>query len=99
MRLRSCTVEPVWGTLLNFMKMKKVYTKGNKLAYKQLLMAAATYNLKKLMKFVSPKSIAKEAICVANKVKSCLSRFNNGMWEEIFVFLRTEVSIFTYCHI
>jgi len=27
MRLRSSTVEPVWGTLLTFMRMKKVYTK------------------------------------------------------------------------
>jgi len=51
MRLRSATVEPVWGTLLNFRRMKKVYTKGNDLANKQLLMASAAYNLKKLMNF------------------------------------------------
>ncbi|MDR2999806.1 MAG: hypothetical protein LBU89_00960 [Fibromonadaceae bacterium] len=45
------TVEPVWGTLLNFMRMKKVHTIGNALANKQILMAAATYNLKKLILF------------------------------------------------
>jgi hypothetical protein len=49
-RLRAVTVEPVLGTLLNFRRMKKVYTRGNELAHKQLLMAAAAYNLKKLMK-------------------------------------------------
>jgi len=49
MRLRSATVEPVLGTLLNFRRMKKVYTIGQELARKQFLMAAAAYNLKKLM--------------------------------------------------
>jgi hypothetical protein len=49
--LRASTVEPVWGTLLNFRRMKKVYTKGNNLANKQILMAAAAYNLKKLLQF------------------------------------------------
>jgi len=99
MRLRSSTVEPVWGTLLNFMKMKKVYTKGNKLAYKQLLMAAATYNLKKLMKFVSPKHIAQEAICVVNKVNPGLSCFNSSVLDEFFTFFRTIQNIFAYCYI
>ena len=51
MRLRSATVEPVWGTLLHFRRLKKVYTKGNDLANKQVLMASAAYNLKKLMDF------------------------------------------------
>jgi transposase len=51
MKLRAKTVEPVWGTLLHFRKLKKVYTKGNDLANKQVLMAAAAYNLKKLMGF------------------------------------------------
>jgi transposase len=58
MRLRSATVEPVWGTLLHFRRLKKVYTKGNNLANKQVLMAAAAYNLKKLMGFKRSKSAA-----------------------------------------
>ena len=40
MRLRAST-EPVWGTLLHFRRLKKVYAKGNDLANKQVLMAAA----------------------------------------------------------
>ena len=51
MKLRAATVEPVWGTLLHFRRLKKIYTKGNDLANKQVLMAAAAYNLKKLMGF------------------------------------------------
>ena len=98
MRLRSSTVEPVWGTLLNFMKMKKVYTKVNVLANKQLLMAATAYNLKKLMKFVSPKSIAKEAKSVVKVVNSAFLHFNTGVvniYNEFFMFLRTKKCVFT----
>jgi hypothetical protein len=57
MRLRSATVEPVLGTLLDFCHMRKVYTKGQGLARKQILMAAATYNLKKLMKAMGFKGV------------------------------------------
>jgi hypothetical protein len=49
--IRSATVEPVWGTLLNYRGIRKVYTIGNELANKQLLMATAAYNLKKLVNF------------------------------------------------
>jgi len=56
MRLRSSTVEPVLGTLLNFGGMKKVYTKGIILASKHILMASMAYNLKKYMNFNSRKS-------------------------------------------
>jgi len=58
-RIRSATVEPVLGTLLNFLNMKRVNTRGIKQASKHVLMAALTYNLKKYLKFTSRKSIAK----------------------------------------
>lgn len=48
--LRSSTVEPVIGTLVNFNAMSKVNTKGIKLANKCMIMAAVAYNLKKLVK-------------------------------------------------
>ena len=57
-QLRASTVEPVWGTLLHFRRLKKVYTTGNDLANKQVLMAAAAYNLKKFMGFNSIKTAA-----------------------------------------
>lgn len=54
-RLRHSTVEPVLGALLQFNGMKKLHTRGLPLATKCMLMAAAAYNLKKLLKFSSPK--------------------------------------------
>ena len=50
-RLRSSTVEPVLGTLINFLGMKKVNTRGIANAEKHVLMASLCYNLKKLLKF------------------------------------------------
>ena len=50
-KLRSSTVEPVLGTLVNFLGMRRVYTKGVSLADKCMTMAAIAYNLKKLMKW------------------------------------------------
>ncbi len=58
-RIRSRTVEPVLGTLLNFLNMKRVNTRGIQLANKHVLMAALVYNLKKYMKFGRKKTLDK----------------------------------------
>jgi transposase len=55
-KLRQSTVEPVLGTLVNFLAMKRMNTRGLDLANKCMLMAAACYNLKKLLKFNAPKA-------------------------------------------
>ena len=47
---RQSTVEPVFGTLINFMGMRKVNTIGIKQANKTMLMSAVAYNLKKYLK-------------------------------------------------
>ena len=77
-RLRSSTVEPVIGTLINFVNMKRVNTRGIELANKHVLMAALTYNLKKYMKFISRKAVSNAAALVA-EVKTafyaCFSSF------------------------
>jgi len=49
--LRHSTVEPVFGTLINFMGMRKINTRGIESANKVMLMAAMAYNLKKLLKY------------------------------------------------
>lgn len=49
-KLRSSTVEPVLGTLVNYLGMRRVNTKGIELAGKCMMMAAIAYNLKKLLK-------------------------------------------------
>ena len=54
-RVRSKTVEPVIGTLVNFTNMKRVNTRGIKNANKHVLMASLTYNLKKYLRFMVKK--------------------------------------------
>jgi transposase len=51
MKLRQSTVEPVLGTLVNFLGMKRLNTIGIEQACKCMLAAASAYNLKKLLKF------------------------------------------------
>lgn len=50
MKKRQATVEPVIGTLVNYLGMKKVNTKGLQQANKCMTLSAAAYNIKKLMK-------------------------------------------------
>jgi len=51
MKLRQSTVEPVIGTLVNFLGIKRVNTKGLTQANKCLTIAAIAYNLKKMLKY------------------------------------------------
>jgi hypothetical protein len=55
-KIRSRTVEPVLGTLINFLNMRRINTRGMAQANKHVLMAALCYNLKKLMHFSRPKA-------------------------------------------
>ena len=50
-KLRSSTVEPVLGTLINFTGMRRIWTRGIKNANKFMIGAAIAYNIKKYMKF------------------------------------------------
>ena len=52
---RQSTVEPVFGTLTQFMGMRKINTRGITNANKVMLMAAMAYNLKKYLKFTKNK--------------------------------------------
>ena len=51
-RIRSRTVEPVLGSLINFFAMKKVNGRGITQASKHVVMASIAYNLKKYIKFI-----------------------------------------------
>ncbi len=78
---RQSTVEPVFGSLLNYYGMRKVNTKGIKQANKIMLTAATAYNLKKLLKFskIQFGKAAEAAVCfyssVFNDILMILSRF------------------------
>ena len=58
-KLRQSTVEPVLGTLINFLGMRRINTRGIKNANKCTIMAAIAYNIKKLLKFRAPKALSK----------------------------------------
>lgn len=52
-RQRSSTVEPVFGTLTQFLGLHKINTRGIGNANKCMLVAAMAYNLKKYLKFTA----------------------------------------------
>ena len=68
---RQSTVEPVFGTLTQFMGMRKINTIGIKQANKVMHLSAIAYNLKKYLKFEEKrsKSGAKQLACML-KLKS-----------------------------
>ena len=67
-KLRKSTVEPVLGTLLNFMSIKRVNTKGIQQAEKHVLMSSSCYNLKKMLNF-NRKNVEIIRIALENPVK------------------------------
>jgi len=69
-QLRSSTVEPVLGTLANFLAMRRVNTRGIKQANKCIIMSAIAYNLKKLLKWDGRKI----NVAVQAKVKDARNR-------------------------
>lgn len=90
-RIRSKTVEPVLGTLLNFMGMRRVNTRGIKQANKHIMMAAMAYNLQKYLRFITKKPITKMA---ALDLKKPIGLKNpiNGFYELIRCVLRHRES-------
>lgn len=70
-RLRSSTVEPVLGTLVNYLAMRRVNTRGIKQANKCIIMSAIAYNLKKLLKWQQRK--VETAVLAMKKAEKCLS--------------------------
>jgi hypothetical protein len=84
MRIRSKTVEPVLGTLMNFLNMRRVNTRGIEETNKHVLMAALTYNLKKYLKFITKKATAQVAALNKNLQK--------GIERLIFALLEGYIS-------
>jgi hypothetical protein len=50
-KIRSRTVEPALGILVNFLNMRRINSKGMAQANKHVMIAAFTYNLKKYLNF------------------------------------------------
>ena len=54
-KLRQATVEPVLGSLINFMGLRRIWTRGLRNANKFMLGAAIAYNLKKWLNYEEKK--------------------------------------------
>lgn len=81
-KLRSGTIEPVIGTLINFTAMRQVNTKGLQLANKCMILSAVAYNLKKVIKNFSIKNRKTAQIALENRKKT-----NRGLFRWIEAFL------------
>ena len=92
-RLRSSTVEPVLGTLINFLGMKKVNTRGIAQAEKHVLMASLCYNLKKLLKF-KPKKAEIMAIALQKSEQLAEQLFSYFFLLPIFIVNQNKPSFF-----
>ena len=100
--LRSSTAEPVFGTLTNFLGMRKVNTRGIENANKSMLMSAMAYNLKKMLKFNHGKVISraktasiwvsKSVNIIPNYITNCLKSFQKDSWKlaEVPMLFRTN---------
>ena len=69
-RKRSSTVEPVSGTLINFLGLRRMTSRGIKCANQALLMASACYNLKKYLKYIQ-----RRGITTANSMQETIGDF------------------------
>lgn len=77
---RSSTVEPVWGTLLNNLGLKRINSRGLKSANQALLMASACYNLKKYMKRITQK-VKIGAIALPKPMGETISFIKTALYE------------------
>lgn len=80
-RLRSSIVEPVLGTLVNYLAMRRVNTRGIKQANKCIVMSAVAYNLKKLLKWDQRK--INTAVMGMRKAEKCLYSLFFLLWQPV----------------
>jgi transposase len=82
-KVRQSTVEPVFGTLINYMGMKKINARGIEQANKVMLMAGTAYNLQKLMRYVQKarKTAALRMIIMAKHICMELNNAFLQFWE------------------
>ena len=81
-KLRSSTVEPVLGTLINFGGMRRIWTRGIEGAKKFMLGAAIAYNLKKWL-YYKPRKVNAKAMELQGMMQK------NGLSKQILCFSTT----------
>lgn len=78
---RQSTVEPVFGTLTQFMGLRKVNTLGIKQANKVMMIAAVAYNIKKYLKFTK-----KLTNIMSKEAKLSAAYFIEQLWLDFIAF-------------
>lgn len=97
-RKRSSTVEPVWGTLINFTGIKRLNARGLKAANKMLLLAATVYNLKKWLRFITSKTSIKGMALVQTKCRKGVAAMKNTLFQFISRPIVTSIfSVYQKC--
>lgn len=80
-KLRQATVEPVLGTLINFMGIRRIWTRGLQNANKFMIGAAIAYNLKKWLNYTEQKR--KTAVISLKKRKESLWFYFFMLWHTM----------------
>jgi len=91
-KLRQATVEPVLGTLINFMGFRRIWTRGLKNANKIMIGAAIAYNIQKWLAYTEQKG---KTLIISLKRLVCFPPkcFGNAFW---FNALSTMLNIFIF---
>jgi len=84
MKKRQATAEPVIGTLVNYLGMKKVNTKGLSQANKCMTLSAVAYNIKKLLKH--------KTILVQIKAQVLRKYIEKG-YSNLLIWIKTKTTI------
>jgi transposase len=87
MKIRQSTVEPVIGTLVGYLGIRKVYSRGLDQANKCLTMAAVAYNIKKLLNY-KPRPVINKQLQTKSKLKKA-----NDLFLAVFHPLFNQVSL------
>lgn len=87
MKKRQATVEPVIGTLVNYLGMKKVNTKGLQQANKCMTLSAVAYNIKKLLQH--------KTILVQSNAQALREYIKTSVSNLLRSFIKTQTMMFT----
>lgn len=102
MKKRQSTVEPVIGTLVNYLGMKRMNVKGLAQANKCMTLAAVAYNLKKMLKhsteYVQQKqqTMIKSQYKALKQVFSRITRYEVLQWHSVWT--RNKIAFSMACY-
>lgn len=89
-RLRMSTVEPVFGSLINYFGLRRINAKRKKAAYKCMLMSAAAYNLKKYIHFSKPRKAGVKQLALRQRMARNFKHLMDESW--MIMKLQSQIS-------